>query len=97
VKKTRQNKNPEHDPEKGDTGFPPDQIRIVAASAVTRWLENALIDRVGWPVWCGVGSCHVQAFDDYHGCHRHGSRPERLHQMRADLGRLDAVAEILQI
>jgi hypothetical protein len=47
VKKTRQNKNPEHDPEKGDTGFPPDQIRIVAASAVTRWLENALIDRVG--------------------------------------------------
>jgi hypothetical protein len=38
---------------KGDTGFQPDQIRIVAASAVTLWLENALIDRVGWPrvVW----------------------------------------------
>ena len=47
----------------------------------------------------GVGEWidHVQAMgiDFQHG--RHGSRPQWLHQMRSDLGRLDAIAENLQV
>jgi hypothetical protein len=40
---------------------------------------------------------HVQAFGtNFQRC-RHGPPPQWLHQMRSDLGRLDAVAEILQV
>jgi len=43
----------------------------------------------------GVG--HVQAIGpDFQRC-RNGHAPRWLHQMRSDLGRLDAVAKILQV
>ena len=45
--------------------------------------------------WGVVG--HVQAMGTDFQRDRHGFRPQRLHQMRSDLGRLDAIAEILQI
>ena len=40
---------------------------------------------------------HVQAIDTDFQRDRAGSRPQWLHQMRPDLGRLDAIAEILQV
>ncbi|MDO9298149.1 hypothetical protein, partial [Bradyrhizobium sp.] len=40
---------------------------------------------------------HVQAVGTDFQRGRHGSRPQWLHQMRPDLGRLGAIAEILQI
>jgi hypothetical protein len=40
---------------------------------------------------------HAQAIDIDSQRGRHGPRPQWLHQMRSDLGRLDAIAEILQI
>ena len=40
---------------------------------------------------------HVQTIGADSRRGRHGPRPQRLHQMRADLGRLDAIAEILQV
>jgi hypothetical protein len=43
--------------------------------------------------WIG----HAQAMDGYSGRDRHGNCREWLHQMRSDLGRLDAIAEILQV
>jgi hypothetical protein len=36
---------------------------------------------------------HVQAMGIDFQRGRHGSRPQWLHQMRSDLGRLDAIAE----
>src|ERR1700686_967657 len=40
---------------------------------------------------------HVAPVGNAVQCDRHGSRPQWLHQMRSDLGRLDPVAKILQI
>jgi hypothetical protein len=40
---------------------------------------------------------HVQAMGIDFQRGRDGSRPQWLHQMRSDLGRLDAIAEILQV
>src|SRR5258706_8144944 len=40
---------------------------------------------------------HVQAIDTDFQCDRAGPRPQWLHQMRSDLGRLAAIAEILQV
>ena len=40
---------------------------------------------------------HVQAIGIDLQRDRHGSRPQWLHQMRSDLGRLGAIAEILQV
>src|SRR4030095_15495868 len=45
----------------------------------------------------GGSSSHVQAIDVDFQRDRAGSRPQWLHQMRSDLGRLDTIAEILQI
>jgi hypothetical protein len=45
----------------------------------------------------GVRHGHVQAVRYCFQYCRHGVRSERLHQMRSDLGRLDAAAEVLQI
>ena len=47
------------------------------------------------PSW-GV-RIHVQAVGIDFQRGRHGSRPRWLHQMRSDLGRLGAIAEILQV
>jgi hypothetical protein len=46
---------------------------------------------------CGKWVGHVQAIgiDFQRGCR--GPRPQWLHQMRSDLGRLGAIAEILQV
>jgi hypothetical protein len=40
---------------------------------------------------------HVQAIGNDFERGRHRSRPQWLHQMRSDLGRLGAIAEILQV
>jgi hypothetical protein len=40
---------------------------------------------------------HVQAFGTDFQRGRHGTCAQRLHQMRSDLGRLDAIAEVLQV
>ena len=40
---------------------------------------------------------HVQAIDTDFQRDRAGSRPQWLHQMRPDLGRLDTIAQILQV
>ena len=45
----------------------------------------------------GARQFHVQAIGDCCKCYRHGPHSQRLHQMRSDLGRLDAAAEILQV
>jgi hypothetical protein len=45
----------------------------------------------------GSGANHVQTIGTDFERGRHGSRPQWLHQMRSDLGRLGAIAEILQI
>src|SRR3981081_4570587 len=45
--------------------------------------------------WGAVG--HVQALGTDFQRDPHGSRPQWLHEMRSDLGRLDAIAEILQV
>ena len=44
----------------------------------------------------GVGY-HVQAFGTDPRRGRHGSGAQWVHEMRSDLGRLDAIAQILQI
>ena len=45
----------------------------------------------------GEQTGHVQAIGIDSERRRLGSRPQRLHQMRTNLGRLDAIAEILQV
>ena len=45
----------------------------------------------------GSGAAMFEAVDTDFQRHRHGTRPQWLHQMRSDLGRLDALAEILQV
>src|SRR5438874_5954024 len=60
------------------------------------WLENAGLaahDRKAW----GSGDIHVAPAGPDFERDRDRSRLERLHQMRSDLGRLDAIAEILQV
>ena len=46
---------------------------------------------------CGERVDHVQAIGTDFERGRRGPCPQRLHQMRSDLGRLDAIAEILQV
>ena len=40
---------------------------------------------------------HVEAINTHFQRDRAGFRPQWLHQMRPDLGRLDTIAEILQV